>query len=150
MVDRRIMKEFKSQGIDTPGVIERVSTLFRGHPALIQGFNTFLPPGYRIDFYCPYGSDPANGTIYVTTPTGTTASKPGQGTNLTGRFPPAAGAEPKADFAIRVKERLGEDAGQQVVDYLAQYKVDPHSIDVRSLTGAWRPDSRRIAHRSSP
>lgn len=35
--------------IDTPGVIERVSTLFRGHPNLITGFNTFLPPGYRIE-----------------------------------------------------------------------------------------------------
>ncbi|KAI8928211.1 hypothetical protein BC831DRAFT_412149 [Entophlyctis helioformis] len=44
-----IMKDFKSQAIDTPGVIERVSSLFRGHPQLITGFNTFLPPGYRIE-----------------------------------------------------------------------------------------------------
>lgn len=44
-----IMKEFKSQSIDTPGVIERVSTLFKGHPDLIVGFNTFLPPGYKIE-----------------------------------------------------------------------------------------------------
>ncbi|KAI8615126.1 hypothetical protein BC830DRAFT_1124114 [Chytriomyces sp. MP71] len=44
-----IMKDFKSQSIDTPGVIERVSTLFRGHPTLVTGFNTFLPPGYRIE-----------------------------------------------------------------------------------------------------
>ncbi|KAJ3299229.1 Transcriptional regulatory protein sin3, partial [Blyttiomyces sp. JEL0837] len=44
-----IMKDFKSQSIDTPGVIDRVSTLFRGHPSLITGFNTFLPPGYRIE-----------------------------------------------------------------------------------------------------
>ncbi|KAG0143975.1 hypothetical protein CROQUDRAFT_65528 [Cronartium quercuum f. sp. fusiforme G11] len=44
-----IMKDFKTQTIDTPGVIDGVSSLFRGHPALIQGFNTFLPPGYRID-----------------------------------------------------------------------------------------------------
>lgn len=43
-----IMKEFKSQSIDTPGVIKRVSLLFRGHPDLIVGFNTFLPPGYKI------------------------------------------------------------------------------------------------------
>ncbi|KAG8170451.1 hypothetical protein JTE90_014455, partial [Oedothorax gibbosus] len=35
--------------IDTPGVIQRVSNLFRGHPELIVGFNTFLPPGYRIE-----------------------------------------------------------------------------------------------------
>ncbi|ELT88117.1 hypothetical protein CAPTEDRAFT_177539 [Capitella teleta] len=44
-----IMKEFKSQSIDTPGVINRVSNLFRGHPDLIVGFNTFLPPGYKIE-----------------------------------------------------------------------------------------------------
>eukprot|EP00126_Sphaerothecum_destruens_P001598 Sdes_comp15011_c0_seq1m3773 len=44
-----IMKEFKSQSIDTPGVIGRVSALFDGHPDLIRGFNTFLPPGYKVD-----------------------------------------------------------------------------------------------------
>ncbi|KAG8324934.1 Paired amphipathic helix protein Sin3a [Homalodisca vitripennis] len=44
-----IMKEFKSQSIDTPGVIDRVSSLFNGHPELIVGFNTFLPPGYKIE-----------------------------------------------------------------------------------------------------
>lgn len=46
-----IMKEFKSQSIDTPGVIARVSSLFRGHPELIVGFNTFLPPGYKIEVH---------------------------------------------------------------------------------------------------
>ncbi len=46
-----IMKEFKSQSIDTPGVIGRVSSLFRGHPELIVGFNTFLPPGYKIEVH---------------------------------------------------------------------------------------------------
>ena len=45
-----IMKEFKAQSIDTPGVIERVLQLFRGHPMLILGFNPFLPPGYTIEF----------------------------------------------------------------------------------------------------
>ena len=35
--------------IDTPGVISRVSNLFRGHPDLIVGFNTFLPPGFKIE-----------------------------------------------------------------------------------------------------
>jgi paired amphipathic helix protein Sin3a len=44
-----IMKEFKSQSLDTPGVIERVSNLFKGHAELIVGFNTFLPPGYKIE-----------------------------------------------------------------------------------------------------
>ncbi|EME44313.1 hypothetical protein DOTSEDRAFT_71974 [Dothistroma septosporum NZE10] len=63
-----IMKDFKSGAIDTPGVIGRVSTLFAGNPDLIQGFNTFLPPGYRIE--CGAGDDP--NSIRVTTPMGTT------------------------------------------------------------------------------
>jgi paired amphipathic helix protein Sin3a len=53
--------------IDTPGVIDRVSNLFKGHPTLIQGFNTFLPPGYRIEcFNDMNGKD----MIKVTTPSG--------------------------------------------------------------------------------
>ena len=52
-----IMKEFKSQSIDTPGVIARVSSLFRGHPELFVGFNTFLPPGYMIELK---GNDSVN------------------------------------------------------------------------------------------
>ena len=44
-----IMKGFRSHSIDTPGVIARVSDLFRGDPDLIVGFNNFLPPGYKID-----------------------------------------------------------------------------------------------------
>ncbi|XP_065883832.1 paired amphipathic helix protein Sin3a-like isoform X2 [Dysidea avara] len=44
-----IMEEFKCQSLDTPGVISRVSNLFRGHPDLIVGFNTFLPPGFKIE-----------------------------------------------------------------------------------------------------
>jgi len=35
--------------IDTPGVILRVKTLFKGHPDLIEGFNNYLPPGYNIE-----------------------------------------------------------------------------------------------------
>lgn len=34
--------------IDTTGVIARVKDLFKGHPNLILGFNTFLPKGYEI------------------------------------------------------------------------------------------------------
>ena len=62
-------QQFKSQAIDTPGVIDRVSTLFRGQPSLIQGFNTFLPPGYRIE--CSMDQNDGN-VITVTTPSGTT------------------------------------------------------------------------------
>ncbi|CAG5056294.1 unnamed protein product [Parnassius apollo] len=59
-----IMKEFKSQTIDTPGVIKRVSNLFKGHPELIVGFNTFLPPGYKIEVQ-------SNGQVSVSMPSPT-------------------------------------------------------------------------------
>ncbi|KAI5481648.1 paired amphipathic helix protein Sin3a [Pseudohyphozyma bogoriensis] len=101
-----IMKDFKTQNIDTPGVIDRVSTLFRGHPSLIQGFNTFLPPGYRIECVVSAPSeDGASNTITVTTPMGVTTrtqdvtkvearefAKNQPGTPATSR--PGAGANP--------------------------------------------------------
>jgi paired amphipathic helix protein Sin3a len=66
--------------IDTPGVIKRVSQLFNGHSALIQGFNTFLPVGYRIE--CSTDAHDSS-YITVTTPTGTmmqtTNNGPGRG-----------------------------------------------------------------------
>jgi paired amphipathic helix protein Sin3a len=61
--------------IDTPGVISRVSELFAGHPNLIQGFNTFLPPGYRIE--CGLENNP--NSIRVTTPSGSTIHSIGTG-----------------------------------------------------------------------
>lgn len=78
MISRYILINFTFR-IDTPGVIERVSTLFRGHPALISGFNTFLPPGYRIECSTDaYSRD----IIKVTTPTGTTSTTSGEPLNL--------------------------------------------------------------------
>ncbi|XP_077187617.1 paired amphipathic helix protein Sin3b isoform X2 [Paroedura picta] len=67
-----IMKEFKSQSIDTPGVIRRVSQLFHGHPDLIVGFNAFLPLGYRIEI-------PKNGKLSIQSPlAGQVSLEPGQ------------------------------------------------------------------------
>uniref|UniRef100_A0A8C1N9M4 Paired amphipathic helix protein Sin3b-like n=1 Tax=Cyprinus carpio TaxID=7962 RepID=A0A8C1N9M4_CYPCA len=65
------MKEFKSQSIDTPGVINRVSQLFHGHPDLVLGFNAFLPPGYRIEI-------PKNGMAFLQSPPSSQVS-PGPG-----------------------------------------------------------------------
>lgn len=76
--------------IDTPGVIERVSTLFNGHPSLIQGFNTFLPVGYRIE--CTTDAFDAS-FITVTTPSGRTmqtTGEPGQGLSWSRASPPAS------------------------------------------------------------
>ncbi|KAK0537010.1 hypothetical protein OC842_001779 [Tilletia horrida] len=96
-----IMKDFKSQSIDTPGVIERVSTLFRGHPALIQGFNTFLPPGYRIECITTEDDvDGSTGVITVTTPTGTTTTTQSAGiASILQKSSAAAAAEAAAAAA---------------------------------------------------
>jgi len=43
------MTNFRTNKIDTPGVIQKVGHLFRGHNNLILGFNTFLPEGSKIE-----------------------------------------------------------------------------------------------------
>jgi len=65
-----IMKNFKAQEIDTPGVIQQVSRLFCGNNKLILGFNTFLPDGYKIELPLEGG----DATMTVTTPSGVLAS----------------------------------------------------------------------------
>merc|ERR1719261_1129950 len=67
-----IMKEFKAQSIDTPGVIERVLQLFHGHRMLILGFNTFLPPGYKIEF----SDDESKPRVQLKYPQGMTGPQP--------------------------------------------------------------------------
>lgn len=94
-----IMKEFKSQSIDTPGVIQRVSNLFKGFPELIVGFNTFLPPGYKIEVQRNDQGYAFQVSVSMPSPTGTINSGPqehrsamifkGSGTiNVSGQQPP--------------------------------------------------------------
>ena len=49
--------------------MERVAALFYGYPSLVWGFNTFLPPGYRMK--CVNDTDNL-GLITIATPMGTT------------------------------------------------------------------------------
>ncbi|KAK5652130.1 hypothetical protein OQA88_10772 [Cercophora sp. LCS_1] len=65
-----IMKDFKVQVIDTPGVISRVVELFtsasvsrQARMRLIDEFNTFLPPGYKIDSLSKRVSTPEGSEI---------------------------------------------------------------------------------------
>jgi len=77
--------------------------LFHGNPYLIEGFNTFLPPGYHINA----STDPSDPSlITVTTPLGTMTSKIGAGTHGGSYFgsplpfgPPAAGSRPDSPLA---------------------------------------------------
>ncbi|CAI9109580.1 OLC1v1009424C1 [Oldenlandia corymbosa var. corymbosa] len=43
-----IMKDFHNQRIDSKAVLTKVKAVFKHHPALIHGFNAFLPRGYEI------------------------------------------------------------------------------------------------------
>ena len=44
-----IMKDFKAQRLDTPGVVQQVVTLFKDDCELVLGFGSFLPANYRIE-----------------------------------------------------------------------------------------------------
>ena len=77
-----------------------MSKLFHGNPYLIEGFNTFLPPGYHISVL----TDPHDpNLITVTTPLGTITSNVGAGMGGFSYFgsplpfgPPATGSRPEA------------------------------------------------------
>lgn len=97
--------------IDTPGVIERVSMLFRGYPMLIQGFNTFLPAGYRIE--CTVDADNTD-LITVTTPAGTTTQ------SIRDMFPPAR--EPDVPMTIPMDMEAEADI-ERALSYVQRVKT---------------------------
>lgn len=66
-----------------------MSNLFVGHVSLIQGFNTFLPAGYRIECLNEGGAT----SVTVTTPEGTTNHYPG-GVAMNSLSRAASGAPP--------------------------------------------------------
>ncbi|CAO0792911.1 unnamed protein product [Mucor circinelloides] len=61
-----IMTDFRSEKINTPQVLERVTLLFKGKPWLIRNFLMFLPPGHILDLSPENKSD----SIYITSPNG--------------------------------------------------------------------------------
>ena len=137
-----IMKDFKSQAIDTPGVIERVSNLFNGHPMLIQGFNTFLPPGYRIE--CGTAENPD--AIRVTTPSGTmTQSLQSRGR---AQFEPAGQAAVSGQDAFESRhgwgQPLGASPGARSVD-LPGYKPPPGERSMDEASTAMSQEQRGVS-----
>ncbi|XP_020405878.1 uncharacterized protein [Zea mays] len=44
----QVMRDFKSNRLDSAGLIARVKTLFHGYPDLVLGINAFLPKGHAI------------------------------------------------------------------------------------------------------
>ena len=97
-----------SFSIDTPGVIRRVSDLFRGHDSLILGFSVFLPPGYKIEL----GSTPppaAGAAVSATAPYASSCAPSSGGEAApaskemrapTRQAPPSASGPTEVDHAI--------------------------------------------------
>lgn len=113
-------------------MIQRVSTLFNGHPALIQGFNTFLPPGYRIE--C--GTEDNPDAIRVTTPSGTNTLSmpraPRSSLEGTGDLGPSGGLgpHPRPDYYDQSRpgwQQTQQQPGQQ-----------------HAATGSYSPGSRMM------
>lgn len=108
-----IMKTFKTQQIDTPGVIRRVSNLFQGNKKLVLGFNTFLPEGYKIEL--PLDGDgppiavfraPGETVTHILSgpgapPAAPAAMPPADGQNAAAAPPPNAAAAPGVAFPPR-------------------------------------------------
>ena len=90
--------------------MQRVSCLFHGNPGLIQGFNTFLPVGYRIDI-----SD----TITFTTPSSTTTQRINQNSNSEGGF--FAGASQFRATQCEMNENHGHQVRKIVLTTSIQF-----------------------------
>ncbi|PBL00703.1 PAH2 domain-containing protein [Armillaria gallica] len=132
-----ILKDYKNQVIDTPGVIQRVSQLFHGNPTLIGGFNTLLPVGYRINV----SADPLDpNTITVTTPQGTTTQStnnfgiariqpprdiPGFGPNLAHPLPYPPGIPPPLLPPLGSRSMTPQDAIQYLNKIKAKFSDVP-------------------------
>jgi paired amphipathic helix protein Sin3a len=109
-----IMKTFKTQQIDTPGVIRRVSNLFQGNRRLVLGFNTFLPEGYKIEL--PDGDGPPVAVFRAPgeTITHILSGPPGQSTIVRHTEPVAgAAAPPSAVAAGGVAQKPGNQYSLQ-------------------------------------
>ncbi|XP_041967462.1 paired amphipathic helix protein Sin3b [Alosa sapidissima] len=117
-----IMKEFKSQSIDTPGVINRVSQLFHGHPDLVLGFNAFLPPGYRIEI-------PKNGLVFLQSPF-SAQNAAGQSKAVVGTTAP-----------VRSSASTATEGGPVPSESMAS----PESISSSSASGAGPESSSRLS-----
>ena len=83
--------------------IERIASLFHGHPVLIRKFNAFLPAGYRIET-----SDDSDPNYVIITPAGATAQAAAANAALeytTSMKQPRDILKPAHDFMAQVRAR---------------------------------------------
>jgi paired amphipathic helix protein Sin3a len=110
--------------IDTPGVISRVSQLFKGHPDLIMGFNTFLPPGYKIEVQ-------TNDMVNVTTP-GQVHQIPTHGIQPQPQPPPQHPSQPSAQSAPAPAQPAPQPPPAKV-SKVSEYLESPASNEMHLL-----------------
>ena len=114
-----IMKEFKAQSIDTPGVIGRVLDLFFGNCELILGFNTFL--------------------VRPTRPKRRSARRPA-------RRPAARQPPPKGNLLLVTRGPRAAHTADRVVRFgavsLAAARLQDHFLGRRSITHGSLADGR--------
>ena len=86
-------------------MIQRVKELFKGHNHLVMEFNSFLPPGYKIELDPePVVTTPTTTPIAtpttppVVTPASVATQQPTSNANSTPAAPPAAQAASQADL----------------------------------------------------
>eukprot|EP00941_MAST-03F_sp_MAST-3F-sp1_P000344 g344.t1 len=134
-----IMKNFKAQAIDTPGVIGQVSKLFQGHNNLILGFNTFLPPGFKIELPHAPPQMPGGHSQQLMQPIPPRYPPQLMGnmnnqvvTSGTGAIQPPPPAFDKAvTYVTRIKERFSDDKSgtyKAFLDILHTYQREQRSI----------------------
>ena len=113
-----LMKEFKAQRIDTPGVINCVFQLFHGQRELILGFNTFLPPGYRIEF-TEEGNAPR---VQLKYPPGMTGPQPAAAAPATAAPPAMAATLVPAPRPRRPAQNKAPIEFDQAINYVCKIK----------------------------
>ena len=121
-----IMKTFKTQQIDTPGVIQRVSNLFQGNKKLVLGFNTFLPEGYKIEL--PLDGDGPPVAVFH--------GIGGTVTHILTNPPPPPRVEPAAGAAQAGGAGAGGDGGAAAAAQQMQQHLGMHRPGLGQSTAA--------------
>ena len=109
--------------IDTPEAINRVSNLFKGHWDLIAAFNTFLPPGYKIEVQANEINvhQPGQGVMSLSTAMGLSAAAAAASAAASGASHPGpsdsarTGANPGCKIEVQENEINVHQPGQGVM-----------------------------------
>jgi len=118
------LKDSKSQAIDTLGAVSRIANLFYDAPALIAGFNTFLPPGWKVE--CGIEGD--SGTVRAVSPAGTITAIPPSNYHGTIHLPQSRSHSTERGDASSVNSKRGPVEFDHSITYINKIKVSLTAI----------------------